>query len=132
VGMKTFIVVMLLGLFSFNNVSAQSRDIQQLIGKWEAVDSENQKGGLEVVDSSTIYLVFGTEKKRIASYKADFTKSPVWFDFVIKDESNTLQLKSLILFVNDDLIQWQVSESDVRPANFSQTNGEMMYLRRKK
>ena len=130
--MKTFIVVMLLGLFSFNNVSAQSRDIQQLIGKWEAVDSENQKGGLEVVDSSTIYLVFGTEKKRIASYKADFTKSPVWFDFVIKDESNTLQLKSLILFVNDDLIQWQVSESDVRPANFSQTNGEMMYLRRKK
>jgi hypothetical protein len=130
--MKTFIVVMLLGLFSFNNVSAQTRDIQQLIGKWEAVDSENQKGGLEVVDSSTIYLVFGTEKKRIASYKADFTKSPVWFDFVIKDESNTLQLKSLILFVNDDLIQWQVSESDVRPANFSQTNGEMMYLRRKK
>ena len=130
--MKTFIVVMLLGLFSFNNLSAQTRDIRQLIGKWEAVDSENQKGGLEVVDSSTIYLVFGTEKKRIASYKADFTKSPVWFDFVIKDESNTLQLKSLILFVNDDLIQWQVSESDVRPANFSQTNGEMMYLRRKK
>jgi hypothetical protein len=130
--MKTFIVVMLLGLFSFNNLSAQSRDIKQLIGKWEAVDSENQKGGLEVVDSSTIYLVFGTEKKRIASYKADFTKSPVWFDFVIKDESNTLQLKSLILFVNDDLIQWQVSEGDVRPANFSQTNGEMMYLRRKK
>jgi hypothetical protein len=130
--MKTFIVVMLLGLFSFNNLSAQSRDIKQLIGKWEAVDSENQKGGLEVVDSSTIYLVFGTEKKRIASYKADFTKSPAWFDFVIKDESNTLQLKSLILFVNDDLIQWQVSEGDVRPANFSQTNGEMMYLRRKK
>ncbi|HZH01463.1 MAG TPA: hypothetical protein VEY32_10300 [Flavisolibacter sp.] len=130
--MKTFIVVMLLGLFSFNNLSAQSRDIKQLIGKWEAVDSENQKGGLEVVDSSTIYLVYGTEKKRIASYKADFTKSPVWFDFVIKDESNTLQLKSLILFVNDDLIQWQVSEGDVRPANFSQTNGEMMYLRRKK
>jgi hypothetical protein len=130
--MKTFIVVMLLGLFSFNNLSAQTRDIRQLIGKWEAVDSENQKGGLEVVDSSTIYLVFGTEKKRIASYKADFTKSPVWFDFVIKDESNTLQLKSLILFVNDDLIQWQVSEGDVRPANFSQTNGEMMYLRRKK
>jgi len=130
--MKTFIVVMLLGLFSFNNLSAQTRDIRQLIGKWEAVDSENQKGGLEVVDSSTIYLVYGTEKKRIASYKADFTKSPVWFDFVIKDESNTLQLKSLILFVNDDLIQWQVSEGDVRPANFSQTNGEMMYLRRKK
>ena len=130
--MKTFIVVMLLGLFSFNNLSAQTRDIRQLIGKWEAVDSENQKGGLEVVDSSTIYLVFGTEKKRIASYKADFTKSPVWFDFVIKDESNTLQLKSLILFVNDDVIQWQVSEGDVRPANFSQTNGEMMYLRRKK
>ena len=130
--MKTFIVVMLLGLFSFNNLSAQTRDIRQLIGKWEAVDSENQKGGLEVVDSSTIYLVFGTEKKRIASYKADFTKSPVWFDFVIKDESNTLQLKSLILFVNDDLIQWQVSEGDIRPANFSQTNGEMMYLRRKK
>ena len=130
--MKTFIVVMLLGLFSFNNLSAQTRDIRQLIGKWEAVDSENQKGGLEVVDSSTIYLVFGTEKKRIASYKADFTKSPVWFDFVIKDESNTLQLKSLILFVNDDLIQWQVLEGDIRPANFSQTNGEMMYLRRKK
>jgi hypothetical protein len=41
-------------------------------------------------------------------------------------------MKSLISFVNDDLIQWQVFGDEVRPAHFKQDVGEMMYLRRKK
>jgi len=130
--MKMFVVVLLTCLFSFNDAFAQNKSFQNLIGKWEAVDSQNQRGGLEVIDSANVYLVYGNDRKRIADYKADFSKTPAWFDFTIRDESGTMQLKSLILFVNEDLIQWQVFESAIRPAHFTQNDGEMMYLRRKK
>ena len=128
---KLFGVLVCCILVSLSSIG-QSKSISQLLGKWEAVDSENSTGGLEVIDTTKIYLVYGTEKKAIASYKADFTKSPASFDFIIKDGSETISLKSLIQFVNDDLIQWQVFEGDVRPVHFTQSGGQTVFLRRKK
>ncbi len=76
--------------------------------------------------------MYVSEKKAIASYKADFSKSPVRFFLVINNRTETISLESHIKFVNDDLIQWQVFESDKRPAHFSQRGGQIDYLKRKK
>lgn len=129
--MKTFFTL-LIALICAGPVWAQNRSFKNLVGKWEAVDSENQSGGLEIIDSVQIFLVYGTERKTVGSCKFDFAKSPCWFDFSLKDSTGTQNLKSILLFVNDDLIQWQVFDGDMRPANFSSSQGEMVYLRRKK
>ena len=131
-GMKSLfcflITVVLLNHSSF----AQQRSIQNLVGKWEAVDSENSSGGIEVVSGDQIFLVYGSEKKPVHSFRLDFSKSPAWFDFTVKDSASTITLKSLIQFINEDLIQWQLFDGDVRPAHFTNSGGQMVYLRRKK
>lgn len=129
--MKKFFCVLMFYTFISIAAEAQLRSIQHLMGKWEAVDAENSSGALEVIDSNKIYLVYGQEKKAISSFKIDFSKSPAPFDFTIKDSSETRDLKSLLQFINDDLIQWQVFESEVRPAHFTQSGGQIVYLRRK-
>jgi hypothetical protein len=108
---------------------AQGRSFQHLIGVWEAVDSENQSGGLEFIDSQRIFLVYGKERKQATLIRFDFSKSPCWFDFTLKDSTGVLNLKSLLLFVNDDLIKWQVFDGEGRPADFSEKTGQMVYLR---
>jgi hypothetical protein len=79
-----------------------------------------------------MYIVYGAEKKRIAGYKADFSKSPAWFDFMVKDSSEVYHLKSLMQFINDDLIQWQLFDGTDRPDHFTEKEGEILYLRRKR
>lgn len=118
-------------LFCFTTV-AQQRSIKNLIGTWEAVRTENDGGGLQVVDSAQIFLVYGDQKKKVASYRADFSHSPARFDFVVQDSTESLNLKSLIEFINDDLIKWQLFEGDVQPVHFTSNSGEVVYLRRKK
>ncbi len=124
-------ILTLFTLFFFTALQAQ-RINSKLIGKWEAVGSDNAGVGLEVIDSSQIYVVYGTEKKKLVSFKADFSKSPAGFDFMVKDSSELIPLKSLVHFVNDDLIQWQLFDSATRPDHFTDKSGEMVYLRRKK
>jgi hypothetical protein len=126
------IFTLLLAVVCSTTLWAQGRTFQHLVGVWEAVDSENQSGGLEFIDSQKVYLVYGKERKPVTSCRFDFSKSPSWFDFMLVDSSGNMKLKSLLLFVNDDLIQWQVFDSDVRPAHFSEEQGQMVYLRRKK
>jgi hypothetical protein len=127
------LIIILLSAFLHSSVLAQSAGFQKLIGKWEAVNSENQNGGLEVIDSSKVFLVYGTEKKSLSAFKADFQKSPIWFDFTIDDGTGAITIKSLIHFINDNLVQWQVFQGDaVRPAHFTEDKGEIIYLRRKK
>jgi hypothetical protein len=124
----TFLLVLMCSTFTWS----QGRSFQNLVGKWEAVDSENQSGGLEILDSQQIFLVYGKERKPVASCQFDFAKSPCWFDFTIKDSTGSIALKSILLFVNDDLIQWQVFEGAARPAHFTEGAGQMVYLRRKR
>jgi len=109
-------------------VSAQTFNIKQLAGRWESAEG----GGLEVIDSSRIYIVYGNEKKQIAHYKADFSKTPVSFDFTVNDDGHEISMKSLLLLVNGDLLQWQVFEGDAKPVHFTADNGDMIYMKRKK
>lgn len=111
-------------------VSAQTKTLKDFTGTWLAVNEND--AGLEVVDSSTVYIIYGTQRKAAVNPTFDFTKSPVRFNFGVKDEKQNLSMKSLILFVNDDLLQWQIFDGDVQPAAFSSNQGDLMYLRRKK
>jgi hypothetical protein len=129
--MKRIIPAIVLTLLSAI-VSAQINNFQMLVGKWEAVDNNNQNGSLEVIDSTNIFLVYGNQKMPVINYKADFTKVPAWSDFTVKDSTQELSLKSLIQFLNNDLIQWQVFDGDTRPAIFAADRGEMVYLKRKR
>ena len=129
--MKKYITAFVLLITTLTAV-AQNRNFKDLVGKWEAVDSDNNSGGLEIEDSIKIYLVYGDERKQIVSFKTDFQKSPARFDFTIKNGTESFELRSLIQFINDDLLQWQVFEDDVQPAHFKENEGTLVYLRRKK
>jgi hypothetical protein len=128
--MKRGVVVLLSLFFFINTVAAQSQNIKSLVGRWEAVDKDNAGGGIEIVDSSRIFLVFGKDRKPIVSFNADFSKTPAWFDFTIKDTTGNTKFQSLLQVINEDLIQWQLFDG-TRPSNFSTAQGEILFLRRK-
>lgn len=115
-------------LFFVLSASAQNVSIRNFIGKWETPDG----AGLEVIDSSRIFVTYGNERKPILSYKADFSKSPCWFDFVVKDTAQKLStMKSLLLLQGKDVLKWQVFDGDDRPADFTVDRGDIVILRRK-
>lgn len=129
--MKNVWMAVFIMLFSIS-ASAQNRTVNNLVGVWMAVDARNESGGLEVVDTSKIYLVYGEEKLPIINYTLDLSKSPGWFDFTVSHNNNTVLLKSLILFVNDDLVQWQIFDGESRPVYFASDRGDMVYLKRQR
>ncbi|MGE5520323.1 MAG: hypothetical protein ACM3VS_10395 [Candidatus Dadabacteria bacterium] len=105
---------------------AQKYSFENLMGTWR-----NKEGaGLEVVDSSRIYIVYGQHKKLISSYRTDFSTNPARFNFVVHDSSGTTNVKSLLLFVNDDLLQWQVFDSETRPVKYNTDRGDLLILRK--
>lgn len=129
--MKKFLWFLVV-LFFYSTAAAQPRTISSLTGTWVAVDADNASGGIQVIDSTKLFLIYGDQKKPITSYKLDFSRSPAWFDFTVQDGSQIIQLKSLIQFINDDLLQWQVFEGTTRPVHFANEAGDVLYLRRKK
>jgi hypothetical protein len=126
--MKKLLVTLLIAIGLGPSVQAQTPCIKNLVGKWESPVG----AGIEVVDSSHIFIVYGKDKKLVSSYQADFSKSPCWFDFTIKDSSQSFTVQSLLLFVSNDLVQWQVFDDGSRPSTFTSEKGEMVYMRRKK
>jgi hypothetical protein len=125
--MKKIIVALVLFLTMNEIVQAQKKyNFENLKGSWR-----NKNGaGLDIVDSNTIYVVYGEQRKLVTNSRTDFSKSPVWFDLSVKDSTQITKLKSLLVFVSEDLIQWQVFESETRPANFSMERGDMLFLKR--
>lgn len=126
------VLLLLSGLLFYFHSIAQDKSIQSLVGLWETITSGTEGGGLEVKDSTELFLVYGGQKKKIVSYKADFSKTPNRFDFTVQDSTQNLSLKSLLQFINNDLIKWQVFEGDVAPMHFASSDSEILYLRRKK
>jgi len=133
VAMKKFwmgLIVVLTGLnaFSQTTASAQTITIKNLVGRWEAADG----AGLEILDSSRIFVTYGKDRKPILSYKADFSKSPCWFDFTVKDTAQKLSTMKSLILLDNDVLKWQVFEEGNRPANFAADKGDIVILRRKK
>ena len=122
-------------LFVLSNASAQTVNttsqkicIKDLVGRWETADG----AGLEIIDSSRIFVTYGTERKQILSYQADFSKSPCWFDISEKDTAQKLSNMKSLLWLDKDVLKWQVFEDGDRPANFAADKGDIVILRRRK
>ena len=109
------------------NTSAQNTSIQSLVGRWQTEDG----AGLEIIDSSRIFVTYGKERRPILSYKADFSKSPCWFDFVVKDTAQQLSTIKSLLFLDKDVLKWQVFEDGDRPSDFATDKGDIVLMRRK-
>ena len=105
---------------------AQRWSFQDLVGNWKATNG----AGLQVIDSNNIFILYENEKKKAERAFLNFKSNPPSLDFEIKDSGSTHIIKSIFQFVTKDLIQWQVFEGE-RPANFTASNGELVYLRRK-
>lgn len=114
-------------LTSLSAVS-QKLCIKDLVGRWETPDG----AGLEIIDSSRIFVTYGNERKPILSYHADFSKSPCWFDFVVKDTAQQLSTMKSLLLLDKDVLKWQVFDDDNRPSDFAADKGDIVILRRKK
>ena len=98
--MKTILMGLFIVLFNLSAAS-QTTCIKSLIGKWETSDG----AGLEIIDSTKIFVVYVNERKPILSYKADFSKSPCWFDFVVTDTAQKPStMKSILLLQGNDAI----------------------------
>lgn len=111
------------------SASSQNLSIKNLVGRWETADG----AGLEIIDSSRIFVTYGKERKPILTYEADFSKSPCWFDFVVKDSGQQLStMKSLLLLEGNDVLKWQVFDDGNRPADFISDRGYTVILRRRK
>jgi hypothetical protein len=109
---------------------SQVKKFQNMIGVWEMIGEQDSGGGLEIVDSTTIVIRFMGEEKKLAAYKIDFSKSPYWFDFSAKDSASTSNFKSLLEFVNDDMLKWQIFVDEERAPHFTSSSGESFYLKR--
>lgn len=130
--MKKILVVLAAALL-FSTVSfSQTKKFQNMIGSWEIVGEQDSGGGLEVIDSTTILIRFMGEEKKLIQYKIDFSKSPYWFDFTAKDTTSVSNFKSLLEFVGDDMLKWQVFVDEERAAHFTSRAGELFYLKRAK
>jgi hypothetical protein len=125
--MKKAWSVLVFALILGMNVAAQKYSLKSLVGVWESADG----AGIEVIDSSRIFLLYNGDKRQVISFETNFSKSPCWFDFTVRDSAENFSMKSLLLFVNEDLLQWQIFEEE-RPLNFSADKGTMVYLKRKK
>ena len=126
--------IIMTGIFAFLGLTgfSQQKKLQDLVGRWEIVGEQNMEASLDVIDSSTIVLVYMGETRKIVDYKFDFAKSPIWFDFSTEDSASIVSVKSLLEIVNDNMIKWQLFVDEGRPDYFSSTKGDLFYLRKVK
>jgi hypothetical protein len=142
---KFLIVIVAIALFSSNGFSQLSsnsvtqvsstnfnpaKKFQNMIGSWEIVGEQESGGGLEIIDSATILIRFMGEQKKILQYKIDFSRSPYWFDFSAQDTASVSNFKSLLEFVSDDTLKWQIFTDGERADHFTSRTGELFYLKR--
>ncbi|MFI5129214.1 MAG: hypothetical protein ACHQFX_04455 [Chitinophagales bacterium] len=128
--MKKFVIVVLTILALGSATFGQARKFNNMVGLWEMVGEQESGGGLQIVDSATILIRFMGEEKTILSYNIDFSKSPYWFDFSCKDTTSISHFKSLIEFVGDDTLKWQIFTEGERADHFTSRTGELFYLKR--
>ena len=102
------------------------RSFQDLVGSWR-----NKSGaGLDIIDSNTVYIVRGNQRKLAMANVSDTKKAPVTFNLTIKDSAKMVTLKGLLMPVGENMLQWQVFDSETKPASYTSSRGDMLFLKR--
>ena len=128
--MKKFLILLSALVYFSSGSFGQANKFQSMVGLWEMVGEQESGGGLQIKDSSTISIRFMGEEKTILRYNIDFSKSPIWFDFSCRDTATVSNFKSLIEFVGDDTLKWQIFTDGERADHFTSRSGELFYLKR--
>lgn len=106
--------------------TSEERSLKDLVGTWR-----NRVGaGLDIEDSNTVYVVRGERRKLATATFSDVRKNPVTFNLTVRDSSKVTTLKGLLMLVNDDTLQWQVFDTETKPASFSYSKGDLLFLKR--
>jgi hypothetical protein len=77
-----------------------------------------------------IAIVYGAKRTLANTSKADFTQNPLWLELSIKGSKQVLTLKSLLRFVSDNTLQWQVFDTETKPVSFRYDKGTMLFLKK--
>ncbi|MGZ5221216.1 MAG: hypothetical protein ACXWC7_14100 [Chitinophagaceae bacterium] len=120
--MVVFSLFLSLAVFS----QSENYSFKNVVGTWR-----NRSGiGLDVVDSNTVYIVNGGERKLATVTLPNSKTNPFTLYLSVKDSSKTIVLKTLLFLVSDNIVQWQIVERATIPASFGQGKGDMLFLRR--
>ncbi len=128
--MKKILIGIVAIFFSHPGIG-QVKKFQDLIGHWD-IATEDAGASLEFIDSSTIYLTFMGEKKKIIKYSIDYSKSPSWFDFTVQDSTSVIHVTSLVQLFGDNTMKWQIFLDEERSPYFTASRGEILYLKKSK
>ena len=102
------------------------RKLSDLIGTWR-----NRAGnGLDIVDSNTVYIVHGHQRKLATATLSDVSKTPMSFDLTIRDSSKATTVKGMLFMMGDDNLQWQVLDSETKPVSYSYRKSDMLFMKR--
>lgn len=125
--MKKMMMVLLLFAALQGFTQTTERNVQDLTGVWR-----NRSGaGFDVVDSNTVYIVRGNQRKLAFATISDVRQNPVTFTLTVKDSAKVTTLKTQLVLMSDNSLQWQVYDSETRPASYgSRTRGDLLYLKR--
>jgi hypothetical protein len=129
--MKQVLIICTSLFILINSSFAQTRNIENLMGSWECIDQKDDRGSFEFLDSSKVYFTYMGEKKEVVNYKVDFSKTPYWFSLTLKDEKETIDIKSFLYFIDDNNIKWEVVLVDEGGKNLTDNTTEIVMLRRK-
>ena len=101
-----------------------------MIGKWEIAGEQNAGASLEIIDSSTMFLTYMGDTRRISNIKMDFSKSPAWIDFTARDTTSSLQHIKGLVEIGDNVMKWQLFIDEERTPYFTSKKGEILYFKK--
>ena len=128
--MKKLVIWLLVFVFLGTEGFSQTKKFRDMIGLWDIIGEQDSGGRLQVIDSSTILIRFMGEEKTILRYNIDFSKSPCRFDFSCKDTASISYFKSILEFVGEDTLKWQIFTDDEKADHFTSRTGDLFYLKR--
>jgi len=117
-------------LSTFLSGSGQTKSVKDLMGKWYG---EREMFMLEFIDTANLVMTTMGKKQPQAAYILDLTKSPGWLDIFMGSGKMKTTIKSIIEFVDDETIRWQMPSGIERPNEFSNKPGSaVLTLKRNK
>lgn len=110
--MKLFTFAVFVLLLSFNKTVAQSREYSLQINQERAANTER------------FFLTLSAGQKQLLTFNADLANSAPRLHLTVKDEAGNIQVQSLLQMVNDQLIQWQLTNR-TKDKRETETKGEI-------
>ncbi len=94
---------------------------QELVGKWQGIDNKSKDGSLIFKDKTKVALVVNGKESPYFDFSINLQKTPAPFDITVRrPDGHMVTLKTLLQFLDNNTIKWQIFEIDERPVNFNE------------